>query len=113
MGGIRPDPESPGFKEFILAPSTPEGLEFVKCTYHSPFGQIVSNWKKVQSGSFRYEMKIPAESIANVFLPLNQSQKISIEKKDNNFRPEKIKDLQNGNFKLGEGDYLITVSSMN
>jgi alpha-L-rhamnosidase len=113
LGGIRPDPESPGFKEFILAPSTPEGLEFVKCTYHSPFGQIVSNWKKVQSGSFRYEMKIPAESIANVFLPLNQSQKISIEKKDNNFRPEKIKDLQNGNFKLGEGDYLITVSSKN
>ena len=76
LGGIRPYPENPGFKKFILAPSTPEGLEFVKCTYHSPFGQIISNWKKVQSGSFRYEMKIPAESIAKVILPLNQSQKI-------------------------------------
>ena len=110
LGGIRPDPENPGFKEFILAPSTPEGLEYVNCTYHSPFGQIVSNWRKEPQGTCRYEMKIPAESMANVSLPLNPSQKISIEKKSNDFRPEKIEGLQNGNFKLGEGEYLITVS---
>jgi alpha-L-rhamnosidase len=39
LGGIRPDPKNPGFKEFILTPTTPEGLEFVNCTYHSPQGK--------------------------------------------------------------------------
>jgi alpha-L-rhamnosidase len=43
LGGIRPDPKNPGFKSFVLAPSAPEGLEFVNCTYHTPFGAIVSN----------------------------------------------------------------------
>ena len=113
LGGIRPDPENPGFKEFILAPSTPEGLEFVNCTYHSPYGQIVSNWKKEQSGNFCYEMKIPEGSIAKVILPMNQSQKIYLENKDNNFSLEKIEGLQTGNFKLSEGDYSIKVSSIN
>lgn len=113
LAGILPDPENPGFKEFILAPSAPEGHEFVNCTYHSPFGQIVSNWKQVQQGTCRYEMTIPEESIAKVILPVNQSQKITIEKKDENFKPEKIKGLQSGKFKLDGGDYLITVSSVN
>ncbi|MBK7438313.1 MAG: hypothetical protein IPI77_16310 [Saprospiraceae bacterium] len=28
LGGIRPDPESPGFKGFTLAPSIPKRLEY-------------------------------------------------------------------------------------
>jgi alpha-L-rhamnosidase len=112
LGGIRPDPENPGFKEFVLAPSTPEGVEFVNCTYQSPFGEIVSNWKKEQ-GTCRYEMKIPAGSGANIILSLNQSQKISIEKRGAKIKPDKIDGLQTGKFKLGEGDYIITISNLN
>ena len=109
LGGIRPDPENPGFKEFVLAPSTPEGLEFVNCTYHSPFGQIVSNWKKESSGSYRYEMTIPEGSMAKIILPLTQLQKIEVKKKYDNIESKKIEGLQTGQFKLGEGEYLITV----
>jgi alpha-L-rhamnosidase len=110
LAGIRPDSENPGFKKFIINPSTPEGLEFVNCTYNSPFGEIVSNWKK-QPDAIQYEITIPAKSSANVVLPFIQSQKITIESKNKNFNPEKIERLQTGNFELGEGEYLITVSS--
>jgi len=113
LGGIRPDPDNPGFKEFILAPSTPEGLEFVNCTYHSPLGKIVSNWRKEASGRYRYEMNIPEGSIAKVSLALTPSQKIEIEKKHENLDPEKIDGLHTGQFKLSGGDYIITISDKN
>jgi alpha-L-rhamnosidase len=113
LGGIRPDFQNPGFKTFVLGPSTPEGLEFVNCTYHSPFGEIVSNWKRMQSGSVRYEMKIPTNSKATIILPLDESQKIKVEKNGENFKPVKIEGLLTGNFKLDEGDYIITVSYQN
>jgi len=113
LGGIRPDPQNPGFKEFILSPATPEGLEFVKCVYHSPYGDIVSNWQKTAKNSYRYEMKIPVGSTANVKLPVGPSQSISIQKDNMDFDTEKIKDLKSGNFKLTEGNYTITVSTIN
>ncbi len=113
LAGIRPDPENPGFKEFVIAPSTPDGLEYVNCNYYSPFGEIVSNWKKEKDGEYRYEMVIPSGSRANIILPLNQSQKISIASKISNFNAEEIDGLQTGNFELGEGEYFITVSSVN
>jgi alpha-L-rhamnosidase len=111
LAGIRPDPENPGFKKFVINPATTEGLEFVNCTYYSPFGKIVSNWKKVQPGTIQYEITIPAESSANVSLLLNQSQKITIKSNDKNFSPEKIVGLQTGNFELSDGEYFITVAS--
>lgn len=113
LGGIRPMPEKPGFEEFILAPSTPEGLELVNCEYQSPLGKIVSSWKVEKNGTCRYEMEIPKASVANVILELNQSQKISIEKNGKTLKQAKIKGLETGKFKLNEGAYNITVSPVN
>jgi alpha-L-rhamnosidase len=113
LGGIRPDPENPGFKEFVLAPSTPKGLEFVNCTYRSPYGPIVSNWKKEQENLYHYEMTIPDGSIAHVTLPLDQSQTIAIKSKQDNIESENIEGLQTGQFKLGGGEYIVTISPVN
>ena len=112
LGGIRPDPEHPGFKVFTLAPLATEGLQFVNCTYHSPFGQIFSNWKR-EKEAISYEFKIPERSFANVSLPKHPSQKIEIRNKMNNLRNEKIAGLESGNFKLGEGHYYIKISNLN
>ncbi len=111
LAGIRPDPENPGFKKFIINPSAPDGLEFVNCKYNSPFGEIISNWKK-QPDAIQFEITIPAKSSANIILPVSQSQNIAIKSNDRNFNPEKIERLKTGNFELGEGEYLITVSSI-
>ncbi len=112
LGGIRPDPENPGFKEFFLTPATPPGLQYVNTEYHSPFGKIVSNWNKESSGGCRYEMVVPPGSVAHVVLSVKGSQKIVIEKlSDDKFDPGKIGGLQSGRFDLPQGEYVILVTS--
>ena len=111
LGGIRPDPGNPGFEKFILSPSTPDGLSYVNSSYHSPFGEIISNWEKKGPDNCRYEMKVPLGSTANVILQVNEAQRVNIEKKyDNNFDPGLIDGLQSGNFELDEGEYIIVIS---
>src|SRR5690606_3450975 len=46
IAGIRPDVASPGFKKIILQPHLIKQLEWAKGAYHSPYGEIVSNWKR-------------------------------------------------------------------
>ncbi len=110
LAGIRPDPDHPGFKEFFLAPTTPEGLESVNCTYHSPSGAIVSNWKKVAAADYTYEITVPKGSRANVSLPVSPSQKVVMINEQGN-QSSSIDEWQTGQFSLQEGDYVITVTA--
>jgi alpha-L-rhamnosidase len=110
LGGIRPDPGAPGFTEFILAPSIPKGLAFVHCSYHSPVGEIVSNWVQEKPGTTHFEMKIPPGSVAKVSLPVDKSQRISIAKSEDPAIPDQIKGLETGQFELNEGKYTITAT---
>lgn len=68
LGGIYPDPEKPGFKNIILKPNFPEGLDYFEASHQSPFGNIVSKWKK-QSGIVSYTVTIPANSTASLIIP--------------------------------------------
>jgi alpha-L-rhamnosidase len=111
LGGIRPDPSHPGFKEFTLAPRVPDGLDSISCVYYSPYGEIVSNWKRGPKGSVQYEMTIPKGSSAHISLIIDSLQKLSIMKKGDGFKPENIKGLESGEFKLGEGEYFISISN--
>ncbi len=111
LAGIRPLPEKPGFEEFVLAPATPEGLDFVNCTYNSPYGAIVSNWKKEESGACVYEMIIPEGSSAKVILPMESTQKIQIKKNENTVEPKEIAGLDKGKFNLEAGEYKILISN--
>jgi alpha-L-rhamnosidase len=107
LAGIRPDPENPGFEVFVLAPSTPAGLDAVSCTYASPLGPIVSNWEKQTDGAYQYEMTIPEESTAMVKLPLKATDEIRISGPAD---AESIEGLQSGQFELSAGMYSITVA---
>jgi len=111
LGGIRPDPDHPGFKEFFLNPHIPDDLEYVNCTYNSPFGEIVSNWRKEGEAKVLYEMKIPKGSTAQIKLNLNPHQMIEVQGNKKVIRAEKILGLQSGNFELSAGDYLIIVTA--
>lgn len=110
LGGIRPIPETPGFEAFVLSPSTPAGLPAVNCTYHSPFGPIVSNWKQGEDSSYEYELSIPKGSTAQVALPLAEGQKLIVRKKSDDTELTGIDGLQSGQFELTAGEYRITRS---
>ena len=111
LAGIRPDPDHPGFEEFFLTPTTPEGLESVNCTYHSPYGAIVSNWKKITADHYTYEITVPIGTRANITLPVSQSQLLEIIDEQGLNQSIRMDGLQTGQFFLQEGNYVISVTS--
>ncbi len=96
IGGIRPLDDHPGFEEFILAPNTPDGLDHAHCSYKTPYGEIVSNWKK-DGDSIVFEITVPEGTIAHVELPV----------KDNMTILKDGKEVDSGEMKLKGGEYII------
>ncbi len=113
-GGIRPDPDHPGFEKFIINPSLPKGLSFVNCTYNSPFGEIVSNWKNYGKSKQEFEIIIPEGSEAFIKLPVSEFQKIKIIENSSNSPFSPSRDGKNfSTFELPAGKYTFSVSVAN
>lgn len=69
LGGIRA--LEPGFKKIELKPYPIEGLDYVNCSYDSPYGRILSNWKR-EGNHFEWEFTVPANTTARVQVPTAQ-----------------------------------------
>ncbi|KDN79533.1 alpha-L-rhamnosidase [Streptomyces olindensis] len=72
MAGIARDPESPGFKHFVLRPYLdPTGrITHVTGSHVSPYGEIRSEWSVPDGGGrLSYEAVVPANSEATLYLP--------------------------------------------
>ncbi|HPJ60664.1 MAG TPA: family 78 glycoside hydrolase catalytic domain [Bacteroidales bacterium] len=111
LGGIRTIAGEPGFKKFILAPTVPDGLDYVNCCYHSPSGEIISDWKKDGPDAVIYELKIPEGSTALVNLQSGRMvSKTSIMKNEKPPETSLPEGSDSGRFELGGGEYIITVS---
>ncbi len=107
LAGIKPDPENPGFEEFFITPHMPEGLEYVNCSYESPFGEIISNWRLEKSGGYIFEIKVPQGSEAKLILPTKEKYQVSLERGGEKLDMQAFKNQGKG-FRLNEGDYIVT-----
>lgn len=67
LGGMKPDPEKPGFSNILLEPHFVKGLDSFKAGHNGPFGEIVSSWKR-SDDSVVYHLVIPANSTATLKL---------------------------------------------
>jgi alpha-L-rhamnosidase len=76
LGGILPDPAKPGFKHFILRPGIVKSVDWVKCSYQSPYGRIASNWKR-EGEKLTMEVTIPPNSTATVFVPAKDAASVT------------------------------------
>lgn len=79
-GGIRPDPQSPGFKNILIEPHFVSGLEHFSARYDSPYGTIVSNWKR-SADKISYALTVPPGAAATVRLPRIENQLWNLEGK--------------------------------
>jgi alpha-L-rhamnosidase len=73
MAGIARDPESPGFRRFVLhAHIDPTGrITHVAGSHLSPYGEIRSEWRVTDGGAgLSYEAAVPANSEAVLRLPV-------------------------------------------
>ncbi len=79
LGGIFPDPDYPGFKNIILKPSFISLLDGVEISHQSPYGKIISAWKKTKK-MVVYSLTIPANSTADFYIPAGYSVKTIIDR---------------------------------
>ncbi|MBK1826591.1 family 78 glycoside hydrolase catalytic domain, partial [Haloferula rosea] len=75
FGGIRPDPEKPGMRHFLVKPSPVGDLTYANTEFVSGYGPIVSNWKRNGEGA-SFHIEVPVNSRAKVFLPANDKSDV-------------------------------------
>jgi alpha-L-rhamnosidase len=68
IAGIRPDPQHPGFRRFILKPDFTAHLPSARATHESPFGRIVSDWKR-DADEFHWHVTVPPGTTAEAHVP--------------------------------------------
>jgi len=73
LGGIKPDPAQPGFKNILLHPYFVKGLDHFSCYHDGPYGRIESSWKR-SGDKIQYTVVVPSYSTADLFLPGKSKQ---------------------------------------
>lgn len=81
LGGIKTDEMQPGFKNIVIQPCFVDGLVHFESSHMSPYGPIVSSWKREGSKIF-YQLTVPAGCTASVTFPHNCA--VSVNKKSIN-----------------------------
>jgi alpha-L-rhamnosidase len=76
LAGIRPDESGPGFKKIIIKPAIVGDLTWVKCSYDSVHGKIVSNWKR-DGNKLTMDVTIPANTTATVYVPAKEAAEVT------------------------------------
>ena len=75
LGGLRPDWRHPGFKHFVLAPQIPRQMGSARIVHESPYGKIVSAWKR-DGAQVRWEVVVPPNSTASAVFPVAEEKDI-------------------------------------
>jgi alpha-L-rhamnosidase len=80
LAGIKTDKEKVGFRKIIMNPHFPEGLNHVKASTCSPYGEIRSEWTKTATG-LNWDIEIPANSSALVTVPATTVNQVFVNDK--------------------------------
>ena len=75
LAGIRFDPAHPGFKHFLIKPEVVGDLTWVKAHHDSPYGRIVSEWKR-EGDKMLLNVTVPPNSTAEVYIPSNKDDDV-------------------------------------
>jgi alpha-L-rhamnosidase len=69
LAGIRSDEQNhTGYESVIIKPYVPKDLDWAKASVDTIRGRVESSWRK-KNGLLRFEVTIPANSTAEVYLP--------------------------------------------
>jgi alpha-L-rhamnosidase len=114
MAGIARDPDSPGFKHFLLQPHLdPTGrITHVVGTHESPYGEIRSEWQVDEKATtLSYDALVPANSEATLRLPALSADSVR-EGRDPLARADGVRFLGHtdgvASYRLPSGAYRLT-----
>ena len=77
LAGIQADPAAPGFKHVIIKSAMVGDLTWVNAHHDSPYGRIVSNWKR-EGDRVTMEVTIPANSTATIYVPAKAAGDVTV-----------------------------------
>ena len=110
LAGIQPAPDAVGFDKIIIAPQPVGDLKWVRASYDSVRGGIISEWQK-SAGKFHLHLHIPVGSTASVLLPAESLTEITESGKDIEHLPEVSSPRMHGDracFNIPSGEYNFT-----
>ena len=74
--------DEPGYQRFILQPVVGGDFAYANGKFDSPYGVIASGWKAESGAMTEYAMTIPANTSADVYLPITEEQADSMDLPD-------------------------------
>ena len=110
LGGIRPDETEPGFKKIMIKPAIVGDLDWVKTSYNSIHGKIVSNWTR-KGETLTMEVVVPPNTTATVYVPATNIEDVTESgKKISEAEGVTFKQMENGKavFEVESGSYQFT-----
>jgi len=107
LGGMKPDPSQPGFKNILLEPHFPIGLTHFEASHEGPYGWIQSRWEK-HDDRIDYFITIPANSSASLTLPVQKIKENNQSIESNQFIHIAKTDKTSSKLSLSAGSYHFT-----
>jgi hypothetical protein len=75
LAGIQDDPAGPGFKKFIIKPAILASLTWVKASYDSASGPIVSEWR-YDGQNVTLHVVVPVNTTATIYVPTLEAKSV-------------------------------------
>jgi len=104
-------PTTPGFKSIRIRPEiAPTGLNYLRATYHTPQGEVLSSWTK-QGQNLTMDVTVPVNTIAEIHIPTTNPLSVLESGQPITSRSQwKIKGIEKGYLVLeaGSGSYQFT-----
>jgi alpha-L-rhamnosidase len=112
LAGIRPEEGAVGFDRFWIAPTIPEGLEWVEASYESVRGIISSSWR-LEDDLLYFDVEIPVNTTAVVQLPTRDptSAREQLLGEASSLRRLPTSSPDAAHFELGSGRYSFTAAA--
>lgn len=73
LGGIQPTTDAPGYKQILVRPQLPEGMDWVKVSKETPYGEVRSSWK-VEADKVVFGLRVPANTSARFVSPIEATE---------------------------------------
>lgn len=68
LAGLAPDLGNPGFRTIKMEPQMMNGLDWVRCSFNSPMGEIKSSWQR-SNATFTWQITVPPGAEARLRVP--------------------------------------------
>jgi alpha-L-rhamnosidase len=92
LAGIKADPQSPGFRHFVIKPGIVDdpSLKWVRAHHDSIYGRITSNWSIDGKGLLTLNATVPPNTTAILYLPTASEKTVT----EGNQPPAKAKGIK-------------------